>query len=50
MHSLSFCSFPFQTSFAPVPPALLAHVVRGQIEAAFNPPEQEWGTRLLPGA
>jgi hypothetical protein len=32
-----------------VPAALLAHVVRGQIEAAFNPPEADWGTRLLPG-
>jgi hypothetical protein len=38
-----------QVAFAPVPAPLLAHVVRGQIEAAFNPPEQEWGTRLLPG-
>ena len=38
-----------RTAFAPMPRQLLDTVVRQQIEAAFNPPEADWGTRLLPG-
>ena len=39
-----------RTAFAPMPRPLLDTVVRQQIEAAFNPPDADWGTRLLPGA
>ena len=38
-----------RTAFAPMPRPLLDTVVRQQIEAAFNPPDADWGTRLLPG-